>query len=93
MKTLTDFKRALTLGSIWNCTHVSSGKSLGDRTVVKVQSNAVTFENIDGVTSSLYFPKASEYEFNNGKAEIYYPACIADDKPRRLILTYTKLEG
>ena len=88
MKTLTDFKRALVLGSIWNCIDCRNGRSMGDRTVSVVQKNAVAFLTVNGTNSWLRFPKASDYEFNNGYAEIYQPANTFYSSPSELVLKY-----
>jgi hypothetical protein len=92
MKTLAEFKRALKVGSVWNCIHVLNENRSGDRIVVKVQANSVCFLTQDGTNSWLNFPRASEYEFDNGYVKIYAPACELNDIPRRLLLTYKQVE-
>lgn len=91
MKTLADFKRALTIGSKWQALH-ASGQDLGVREVAKVQSSSVAFKREGKEDFSwLEFPKATEFQINErGEAEIYWPACEVYEKPRRLILTYRK---
>lgn len=92
MKTLADFKRALTLGSKWECTHAQSG-SLGIREVALVKSNCVGFHTDKGSISYLYFPKSSEFEINSkGEAEIYWAPNPERNEPRTLVLTYLKVE-
>ncbi len=97
MKTLTDFKRALIIGSKWNAYNEQCG-NLGIREVEKVQTQSVAFKNDQGKISWLQFPKASEFEINSkGQAEIYWPATYTYkgvervEIPRKLILTYTKI--
>lgn len=93
MKTLSDFKRALTMGSKWKCVHAQTGL-LGIREVGKVQTKSVAFLTEKGTLSYLDFPKASEFEINSfGEAEIYYPENEQWGEPRRLVLTYSKVEG
>jgi hypothetical protein len=91
MKTLADFKRALTVGSTWSCYNSLYNMSFGIRKVACVKSNKVGFETEEGGISWLYFPVATEFEINKltGAAEIYHPEC--DEKPKRLILTYSKV--
>jgi hypothetical protein len=94
MQRLADFKRALTIGSKWVAKHYGrSGiaTELGVRTVKIKQQNEVCFETIEGKTSWLGFPKAGDYENNNGIAEIYWPECLGS--PRRLLITYQKIES
>lgn len=89
MKTLADFKRALTVGSKWHALH-ASGQDLGVREVAKVQSCSVAFKREGKEEFSwLSFPKSTEFQINErGEAEIYWPACEVYEKPRRLVLTY-----
>ncbi len=72
MKTLADFKRALTPGSKWETFHVLYNSSMGVREVATIRSNSVGFRNeLTGKISWLDFPKASQFKINNGMAEIY----------------------
>ena len=84
MTTLAGFKRALTLGSKWKAIHMQSGTELGTREVAKVKTNCIGFMTDRGTISYFDFPKASEYEFKEGKAHIY---CNWNGE-RKLILTY-----
>ena len=94
MRTLADFKRALTLGSKWLAVHNQSGNVLGVRTVGKVQVNGVGFksEGKDNL-SWLYFPKASEFETDGRQAFIFSPEVteFSYSLPRLHILTYTEV--
>lgn len=79
MKTLADFKRALTVGSKWHATSYDSRgnpMTLGCRSVAKIQSNSVAFSRPDThALSWLQFPKASEFAIDeNGDVEIWWPA-------------------
>ena len=85
MKTLADFKRALTLGSKWIAYH-NEINPLGLREVSRVQSNAVAFKNPETYDDSwLHFPKASLIKCDGNTATIYR-------EDGRVILTYTKIE-
>ncbi len=91
MKTLADFKRALTIGSKWYGIHVSERHELGIREVVIVQNNCVAFSTEKG-PSYLYFPKATEFAVDDdGYACIFYRASVA--YARQLVLKYRKVEG
>jgi hypothetical protein len=85
MKTLADFKRALTPGSAWKLYHNLAQKDLGVRTVAKVQTKAVAFTNEAGGESWLEFPKAGQIKFPDANT-----AQIFTDSG--LTLTYTKVE-
>ncbi len=91
MKTLTDFKKALQLGTVWNCLHVASNNSLGDREIVFKNTVKVGFKTDRGSISYLHLPKASEIEFHDGEAHIFHPACKLNDWPRRHALTYKQV--
>ena len=65
MKTLADFKRALSLGSVWEGWHLQSGTSLGVREVCKVMYDGVRFKLADGRESAMDFPKASGFRIDN----------------------------
>lgn len=92
MKTISDFKRALTVGSMWRV--IWPDGTSKDRPVCKVQSNGVYFDLMDGRKSFLDFPKSSEFKVNqHGQIEIYAPA---SNNPHfqyemRLILTYEQI--
>ena len=90
MKTLADFKRAMSVGSQWYRKHVNEADFV-ERTVVKRGSNHVKVADNNGKEAYLDFPKASEFEVNaQGEAEIYMPANEMYKLPRRLILTYKR---
>lgn len=96
MKTLADFKRALQVGSKWECMHVPTGTNLGFREVAKTKSNGVGFGMPDGRVSWLYFPKASEIEFDEyGYVRIYaldsYYLGNEEKEERVLLLIYRKV--
>lgn len=86
MKTLADFKRALTLGSKWETYYHRSFAHMGVGEVVKVKSNGVAFLREGKKEPSwLYFPKASCFKVNaSGNAQIY-------TQENELLLTYTKI--
>ena len=65
MKTLADFKRALSLGSVWEGWHLQSGTSLGVREVCKVMYDGVRFKLADGRESTMDFPKATGIRFDD----------------------------
>ena len=85
MKTLSDFKRALKLGSRWHAIfHLNSMQNeLGTGEVVLVRSNAVKFKRGDK-ESWLYFPKASHFSVSNDVACIY----VGEGDEKTLRLTY-----
>ncbi len=67
MKSLADLKRAMQLGTKWDCFHNYYHKNMGVREISIVQKNGVAFKTTreDGTTcnSWFYFPKARELEF------------------------------
>ena len=89
MKTLAAFKRELTIGSKWQAFYIPTTTDLGIREVEIVQSNAVAFKKNDGKISWLQFPKASEYNFEDGWVQIYFPETYF--KPKELVLIYKKI--
>lgn len=98
MKTLADFKRALTIGSKWEATH-ASGINLGVGIVEIINTTGVAFKREGKENPSwLNFPKASEFKINDlGECEIYWPATYTYqgvervEIPKKLVLTYRKL--
>jgi len=71
MKTLADFKRALTVGSKWELrNHLWDGTPLAIRTVERLQAKEVAFRVKDGLTW-LTFPKAKQVKIRDGVVEIY----------------------
>lgn len=87
MKTLADFKRELTLGSIWEGYNWIINVTLGIREVAIVQRNGVAFMNPKTNNHSwLYFPKAENLKINNGIVEIY------SRDNGKLLLTYQKVQ-
>jgi len=99
MKTLSDFKRAMQLGSEWLRKHVNE-IDFFSRTVIKVCKDHVYLkDSISGKEARLDFPKASEFKINeNGEAEIYWPESYTYEGiekviiPKKLVLTYRKAE-
>ena len=85
MKTLSDFKRALTLGSKWHAIfHYNEKQSeLGTGEVIKVQSNAVKFKRGEK-ESWLHFPKSSHFSISNDVACIF----VGEGEEKTLRLTY-----
>ena len=82
---LAQFKRALTIGSVWQAYHYDShgNKSpLGERPVSIKQSNAIAFRTNEGKDSWMHFDKAENYEFKDDKVFIYWPECKVYDKPK-----------
>lgn len=70
MKTLADFKRALTIGSRWQLVHAYGKNSM--RTVAKVRSKDIGFKlDEKDVISWLDFPKSSELKFNGEWVEFW----------------------
>jgi hypothetical protein len=93
MKTLADFKRALTVGSKWHTFNHLYQADMGIREVSKTQSNCVYFKTTrpDGsiCDSRIDFPSADNVEFaDDDKVNIY---TFNPHDGRRLILTYTRL--
>lgn len=87
MKTLADFKRALTVGSMWRVTWLDGSTST--RPVHKVQSNGVYFALPDGRNSFLDFPKAFDFAINeHGQALIYGRT---GKEERQVILKYERV--
>lgn len=85
MKTLSDFKKELTIGSKWQAFYIPTATSLGVGEVVTVQSNAVAFKREGKENPSwLYFPKASDLKARDGFAEIYW-------RDGKHVLTYKKV--
>jgi hypothetical protein len=97
MKTLADFKRALTIGSKWDTYHDLDKTSLGLGVVCKTQSNGVYLKrNINGVIKDCFldFPKADLFKVNSDDSvSIFWPANESWDLPRRKVLTYKKVEA
>lgn len=72
MKTLADFKRALTIGSKWQAYHVLNQCDLGVREVVAVNTVGVTFAFGDNNLTYLDFPKSNEIKFVGDEVHIYW---------------------
>lgn len=81
------FKRALTLGSVWEAFHHGSESSLGVRPVSIVQTNGVAFRTDRGTDSWLYFDdKDTGFVLNDdGSFSKYYQ----DEK----LLTYKEVKA
>jgi hypothetical protein len=89
VKTLADFKRALTVGSKWEGFNHYYQSSFGVREVSKVQSNSFAFKTINSkgeeTNSWSDFPKAKDIKFKeDGTVEIYTQWCDG----YRLMLSY-----
>lgn len=98
MKTLADFKRALTIGSKWSCVHELHHCDYGTREIVFKDSVKVGFKVIDGFlkgmkVSYLYFPKADLIEFHEQEVHIFCPKNEMFEKPRTHILTYKMVKN
>lgn len=104
IQNLSQFKKALTLGSKWHCVYhlafdhrepdgkvVYKDEDKGIREVKVVQSNAVAFE-VPGKTepSWLWFGKASEWKFENNQAIFFTFDTSAQQWPAAKTLTYTQ---
>ena len=94
---LAQFKRALTLGSLWEATNYlvpDKAHVFGVRPVSIVKTNKVAFRTPDGRDSWHNFATADCYEFINGDTVlIYWPEVKAGnsqsfDSPRKLIMQY-----
>lgn len=95
MKILADFKRALISGDEWIVkVHYDDGTfKQRVQKVYKVHSNHVIFLRDSGIGTYLYFPKATDFKVNEkGEAEIYFREDKINRLPRRLALTYAKVE-
>lgn len=86
MKTLADFKRALTIGSKWHTFHNLYNNDMGIGVVVNKNSVSVQFLREGRERpSSLYFEKSDRYQFDGNKVIV-----LSDDALP--LLTYTLLE-
>lgn len=93
MKSLADFKRACTVGSVWEFYH-SRTKQKRTSPISKVQSNGVAFEQEhpkEGrINSWLWWPKAHQCTFiNNGDGRISLRIELGDGNGNYLL--YTKI--
>jgi len=75
VKTIADFKRAMTLGSIWKTTHHFEGgkkSSLGVHMCISINTVRFCLVKVeDGLpVSYANWPKATQYSFINGVAFI-----------------------
>jgi hypothetical protein len=101
MKSLAEFKRALTVGTMVGTIYhrefagrnpetmevIYKDKDLGARPVSKVMASQVAFKTERGTDSFLNWPKASECEFNGNSVTVY-----EEDRGKRYkVLTYTIL--
>ena len=88
MKTLSDIKRKMTLGSQWHCTHHGFSpdytvRELGIRAIGLVQTNLVAFVTTHNTLSYFNFPKKTEVLFiNNDTFGVM-------DAKNKTLLTYT----
>lgn len=95
MRTLADFKRALTLGSKWKTHYHPLHEYWGKGEVVKVTGKAVAFKR-EGLASHswLDFPPATHIRFNDEGGVEIYAIKYNNNEPTKelgeLILTYTK---
>jgi hypothetical protein len=104
IKTLADFKRALKVGQVINCTlHKLLGYDEDKNPIIKdyvypprkvsiVQSNSVAFKTINAsgepTDSWLQYPKATECEIIDNTCIVYHQDSI-NNQPRRKVLTYS----
>ncbi len=94
MKTLADLKRAMQLGTLWECFHHASNKSRGVRMITLAQTNAVAF-NTPSKRSWFDFPLAKDLKFkDDGSVEVY--DLLYDSKEQKenyiLKLTYKQIK-
>lgn len=83
MKTLADFKRALSLGSKWKLqNHLFNFER--EQVVTATFSNQVQFTTNNNTVSGLYFPKARNIKCNDNTVLVFNDAGTH-------VLTYTKL--
>ena len=90
MKTLADFKKAMTVGSKWEGYLHYSKHSFGIREVTRVNSVAFYFksEKSESGESRCDFPKAKDIKFNSdGSVDIYKIWA----KGYQLLLTYKQV--
>lgn len=97
MRTLADFKRALTLGSKWKIHYHPLHEYRGEREIVKVTKEYVAFkpEGSDIITY-LDFPPATHIKFNeDGGVDIYAKRVNETHAPMKeagiLLLTLRKV--
>ena len=86
MKTIADFKRAVTLGSKWHVYNHIYGADMGIRTVGKVQSNRFAFNTDRGTLCYCDFPTRDCVRFTDSGVEIYWP-------DGRHVLTYKAVQS
>jgi len=103
MKTLADFKRALTVGRVLQYIYHETTFYKGEtgkiaykqtsyepekRTVKTVSSSQVSFTKENGTVTWLQFPKASECLIEGNKVTILEPCDRIEGKPMLPIITY-----
>ena len=93
VKNLSQFKKALTIGSKWKCTYFfgTTVKEIGTREVSIKQTNAVAFKTETG-DSWLQFNSAKYYRFENGKIQVFSESGRIGDTELRLNLEYELVE-
>jgi hypothetical protein len=88
MKTLSDIKKAMELGTRWHTVNHITNKDFGVRPISQVRSNEIallTDHQGCKTDSWIKFPKAKNIQFNN---EDSFTVTSDDGKP---ILTYTRI--
>jgi hypothetical protein len=95
MKTLADFKRALTIGSKWHTFHNDSNSDMGIGVVVQRNTVGAYFLREGKERPSFMdFPKADLFEVNeDGSVSIFWPEDAIWNLPRRKVLTYKQVEA
>lgn len=78
-KTLSDIKKAMTVGSVWQATWTNG--TVKTRPIIRKQTNAVVFEG----ESWLYWEKASRYEIFSDGFTCYW---LGEHIPQNEIMTY-----
>jgi len=84
-KSFAEVKRALTLGSTWECTF-QGNNSLGIREVGEVQTNGVGFKTNRDTLSWLYYPKAKFIVLTEGGFD------VLNERTGEVQLSYTLLD-
>lgn len=85
MKTLAEAKRTIKVGQVWHAYHHLFKRDMGNRTITRVQSNAIALLQPDGRESWLHWPKAKDFRPIDEKSFAIY-----EDDER--VLTYELVE-
>jgi len=93
IKNLSQFKKALTVGSKWRCFNLSGSEPqcVGVRPVAIKQTNSVAFETARG-NSWLEFQPARFYTFEGGRVQVYSESGRVGDTELYITLEYELVE-